>query len=195
MVRACEAGGPTGTMREPNSTPIVTSWWGENRPSQRRMVSWWVVSRGGGVGLGGVRWTCRSPSPRARLSSRCSPTVASWLWFAPAGGGGSDEGRGSRRRIVGRLRGRCGEGRQCRGLGFVAGVPEARCEVGTRWCRGGYLVTALLGGVTWGNGRRSLALGHRAVWLEHRHDVWLWRRRYAEEGKAPGRGLCKSPAP
>lgn len=24
---------PTGTIREPNSTPIVTSWWGENRPS------------------------------------------------------------------------------------------------------------------------------------------------------------------
>lgn len=31
-------GGPTGTMREPNSTPMVTSWWGEKRPSQRRMV-------------------------------------------------------------------------------------------------------------------------------------------------------------
>jgi len=37
--RAREAGGPTGTMREPNSTPMVTSWWGEKRPSQRRMVS------------------------------------------------------------------------------------------------------------------------------------------------------------
>lgn len=33
-----EFGGPTGTMREPNSTPIVTSWWGENLPSQRRIV-------------------------------------------------------------------------------------------------------------------------------------------------------------
>ena len=42
MFRDREAGGPTGTMREPNSTPMVTSWWGENRPSQRRMVSWWV---------------------------------------------------------------------------------------------------------------------------------------------------------
>ena len=31
-------GGPTGTMRDPNSTPIVTSWWGEKRPSQRRIV-------------------------------------------------------------------------------------------------------------------------------------------------------------
>ncbi len=40
MPRASEAGGPTGTMREPNSTPMVTSWWGEKRPSQRRMVSW-----------------------------------------------------------------------------------------------------------------------------------------------------------
>ena len=34
----CVFGGPTGTIREPNSTPIVTSWCGENRPSQRRMV-------------------------------------------------------------------------------------------------------------------------------------------------------------
>lgn len=39
MPRAREAGGPTGTMRDPNSTPIVTSWCGEKRPSQRRMVS------------------------------------------------------------------------------------------------------------------------------------------------------------
>lgn len=39
MPRASEAGGPTGTMREPNSTPIVTSWDKEKRPSQRRMVS------------------------------------------------------------------------------------------------------------------------------------------------------------
>ena len=39
MLRDWEAGGPTGTIREPNSTPMVTSWWGENRPSQRRMVS------------------------------------------------------------------------------------------------------------------------------------------------------------
>ena len=33
-----EEGGPTVTIREPNSTPIVTSWWGEKRPSQRRIV-------------------------------------------------------------------------------------------------------------------------------------------------------------
>ena len=33
-------GGPTGTMREPNSTPMVTSWAEEKRPSQRRIVSW-----------------------------------------------------------------------------------------------------------------------------------------------------------
>lgn len=26
MLREREAGGPTGTMREPNSTPMVTSW-------------------------------------------------------------------------------------------------------------------------------------------------------------------------
>lgn len=32
------AGGPTGTMREPNSTPMVTSCRFEKRPSQRRMV-------------------------------------------------------------------------------------------------------------------------------------------------------------
>ena len=30
--------GPTETIREPNSTPMVTSWEGEKRPSQRRMV-------------------------------------------------------------------------------------------------------------------------------------------------------------
>ena len=35
----CVLGGPTGTIREPNSTPIVTSWCGEKRPSQRRIVS------------------------------------------------------------------------------------------------------------------------------------------------------------
>ena len=40
MLREREAGGPTLTMRDPNSTPMVTSWWGEKRPSQRRMVSW-----------------------------------------------------------------------------------------------------------------------------------------------------------
>lgn len=34
-----EAGGPTGTMRDPNSTPIVTSWDGEKRPSQSRTVN------------------------------------------------------------------------------------------------------------------------------------------------------------
>jgi hypothetical protein len=26
MLNECEAGGPTGTMRDPNSTPMVTSW-------------------------------------------------------------------------------------------------------------------------------------------------------------------------
>lgn len=40
MLRECDAGGPTGTMRDPNSTPIVTSWCGEKRPSQRRTVSY-----------------------------------------------------------------------------------------------------------------------------------------------------------
>lgn len=34
------AGGPTGTMRDPNSTPMVTSWWETKRPSQRRIVSY-----------------------------------------------------------------------------------------------------------------------------------------------------------
>jgi hypothetical protein len=38
-LRVSEAGGPTGTIREPNSTPIVTSWWGVKRPSQRRTVN------------------------------------------------------------------------------------------------------------------------------------------------------------
>lgn len=40
-----DAGGPTETMREPNSTPIVTSCVGENRPSQRRTVSYCKASR------------------------------------------------------------------------------------------------------------------------------------------------------
>lgn len=44
MDRDREAGGPTGTIREPNSTPIVTSWCGEKRPSQRRMVSWMLLA-------------------------------------------------------------------------------------------------------------------------------------------------------
>ena len=35
-----EAGGPTGTILDPNSTPMVTSWVGENRPSQSRIVSY-----------------------------------------------------------------------------------------------------------------------------------------------------------
>jgi hypothetical protein len=34
------AGGPTGTMRDPNSTPMVTSWCDTKRPSHRRMVSY-----------------------------------------------------------------------------------------------------------------------------------------------------------
>lgn len=38
MPREALAGGPTGTMREPNSTPMVTSWVFEKRPSQRRIV-------------------------------------------------------------------------------------------------------------------------------------------------------------
>jgi hypothetical protein len=44
MLSSREAGGPTGTMRDPNSTPMVTSWCGEKRPSQRRTVSYWAVS-------------------------------------------------------------------------------------------------------------------------------------------------------
>lgn len=34
----CVFGGPTGTIRDPNSTPMVTSWCGEKRPSHSRMV-------------------------------------------------------------------------------------------------------------------------------------------------------------
>jgi hypothetical protein len=40
IFNAFEAGGPTGTMRDPNSTPIVTSWEDENRPSQSRIVNY-----------------------------------------------------------------------------------------------------------------------------------------------------------
>ena len=39
MLRDRDAGGPTETILEPNSTPMVTSWWGEKRPSHRRIVS------------------------------------------------------------------------------------------------------------------------------------------------------------
>lgn len=39
-----DAGGPTGTILEPNSTPIVTSWDGEKRPSQRRIVNYAVLA-------------------------------------------------------------------------------------------------------------------------------------------------------
>jgi hypothetical protein len=33
-----ECGGPTGTILDPNSTPMVTSCWGLNRPSHSRIV-------------------------------------------------------------------------------------------------------------------------------------------------------------
>ena len=46
MLKAREAGGPTGTIREPNSTPMVTSCRGENRPSHRRIVNYGLVSHG-----------------------------------------------------------------------------------------------------------------------------------------------------
>ena len=39
MLRDREAGGPTGTIREPNSTPMVTSCELTKRFSQRRIVS------------------------------------------------------------------------------------------------------------------------------------------------------------
>lgn len=38
IAREREAGGPTDMIREPNSTPIVTSCWFVKRPSQRRTV-------------------------------------------------------------------------------------------------------------------------------------------------------------
>ena len=41
-----DAGGPTGTIRDPNSTPMVTSCDGEKRPSQSRTVSYCLVSGG-----------------------------------------------------------------------------------------------------------------------------------------------------
>lgn len=40
MPNARLAGGPTGTILEPNSTPMVTSWEFVKRPSQSRTVSW-----------------------------------------------------------------------------------------------------------------------------------------------------------
>lgn len=49
--------GPTLTMREPNSTPMVTSWWGEKRPSHRRIVSYGRRSVSG-------RWLCGGSNRR-----------------------------------------------------------------------------------------------------------------------------------
>jgi hypothetical protein len=40
IAKVLEAGGPTGTIRDPNSTPMVTLCVGLKRPSQRRMVSY-----------------------------------------------------------------------------------------------------------------------------------------------------------
>jgi hypothetical protein len=76
MLRERDAGGPTGTMREPNSTPMVTSWCGEKRPSQRRTVSYGrvsitVFSRGRKL----IHLIYRIQSRRARQSSLCSPTA------------------------------------------------------------------------------------------------------------------------
>jgi hypothetical protein len=74
MLRAYEAGGPTGTMREPNSTPMVTSWCGEKRPSHRRTVSY---------RRSGQRWREDKGEACCRIHliyrSLSRPRILSWL--------------------------------------------------------------------------------------------------------------------
>lgn len=77
ILREYEAGGPTGTMRDPNSTPMVTSWWGEKRPSQSRTVSCSLsVLHDKAEYEDCAHSTCRNLSRPATRSSRCSPTAA-----------------------------------------------------------------------------------------------------------------------
>jgi hypothetical protein len=77
MLKECDAGGPTGTMRDPNSTPIVTSWCGEKRPSQRRTVSYessaWrpLIEKPCRIHL--IYHILNRPTRRSLL---CSPTAA-----------------------------------------------------------------------------------------------------------------------
>lgn len=88
MLSEYEAGGPTGTMRDPNSTPIVTSWWGEKRPSQSRTVSCISSVRQDKTDNEGyAHSTCRSPSRPATQSSQCNPTAAPFAAVVSVGWG------------------------------------------------------------------------------------------------------------
>ena len=61
----------------PNSTPMVTSWWGEKRPSQRRTVSLRVmlVEILCRILLKHLHWIYHIQNPPAKLSLQCSPMV------------------------------------------------------------------------------------------------------------------------
>ena len=93
MLRAEEAGGPTGTMREPNSTPMVTSCRGEKRPSHKRMVNYDLVSHGTAQGransriflslcsfifvsIYNIHLIFQSPNHQGTLFSQYSPMMA-----------------------------------------------------------------------------------------------------------------------
>ena len=88
MSRALDAGGPTGTTREPNSTPMVTSWVGENRPSQSRIdncrekklvyLSPGAQNLAQGTSNGDLRLTCPSLNHRYRRALLCSPMVVTF---------------------------------------------------------------------------------------------------------------------
>lgn len=97
ILRAYEAGGPTGTMRDPNSTPIVTSWCGEKRPSHRRTVSYRQSARYARTETGHVvAYTGFTAARVAQRNNLC--------YVVPR------LSHGARRR-------RCDGGRRCRGVG------------------------------------------------------------------------------
>jgi hypothetical protein len=69
MSRLFDAGGPTGTTREPNSTPMVTSWVGENRPSQSRIDNYRKNKLATHVhNLRNVQWLTYAGLARSRIT-------------------------------------------------------------------------------------------------------------------------------
>ena len=89
MLSEYEAGGPTGTMRDPNSTPMVTSWCGEKRPSHRRTVSytWSTPGTGKDDGQCRIHLIYHILNRPAIQSSLCSPTAEPWCFMTPRDSG------------------------------------------------------------------------------------------------------------